>query len=69
MAVAATSDGTHCGHGECDTYPRYGESLDRAVAAIHAGATGYRMLLAKNWPSGLRYDGSLIYPPDSTLRG
>jgi hypothetical protein len=39
------------------------------VAAIHAGATGYRMLLAKNWPSGLRYDGSLIYPPDSTLRG
>jgi len=24
---------------------------------------------AKDRPSGLRYDGSLIYPPDSTLRG
>ena len=69
VAMAATGDGTHCGHGECVPYPRYGESPDRVVAAIHAGATGYCLLLAKERPSGLRSDGNLIYPPDSTLRG
>jgi len=37
VAVAATSDGTHCGHGECVPYPRYGESLDRVAAASTPG--------------------------------
>ncbi|HEY5066715.1 MAG TPA: hypothetical protein VIJ04_18050 [Xanthobacteraceae bacterium] len=36
---------------------------------IHAGATGYRLLPAKDRSNGRHYDGSLIYPPDSTLRG
>ena len=29
-------DGSHCGHGECVPYARYGETPERVVAAIEA---------------------------------
>ena len=38
VVVAAISDGTHTGRGECVPYERYGESVEGTVAAIEACA-------------------------------
>jgi len=38
VVVAAISDGTHTGRGECVPYGRYGETADQTVAAIEACA-------------------------------
>lgn len=38
VVVAAISDGTHIGRGECVPYERYGESVEGTVAAIEACA-------------------------------
>ena len=38
VVVAAISDGTHTGRGECVPYERYGESVEGTVAALEACA-------------------------------
>src|SRR5262252_8062216 len=36
VVVAELSDGTHTGRGECVPYRRYGETIEKVVAAIEA---------------------------------
>lgn len=75
IVVAELREGGHRGRDECVPDARYGETVKGAVEALRkigrklasgrmAGLYG-ALLLAKDRPGGLRYQGSLVHPSTS----